>query len=106
MAVDYQIQDVESYREAELRFKAVMEIVYAFVLRSERPRMAMQQVGTALGLRSAGQSETELALMNQLTLQGFSKGVVRFLRMAQLPPALRLKSDADKATYRNLRKIS
>ena len=29
MSVEYQVQDVESYREAELRFKAVMEITTA-----------------------------------------------------------------------------
>jgi hypothetical protein len=38
--------------------------------------------------------ETEVALLNQVTRQDFSKGVTRFLRIAQLPPALGLKSDA------------
>ena len=38
--------------------------------------------------------ETEVALLNQVTRQDFSKGVTRFLRITQLPPALGLKSDA------------
>ena len=38
--------------------------------------------------------ETEVALLNQVTRQDFSKGVTRFLRIAQLPPALGSKSDA------------
>jgi hypothetical protein len=63
--------------------------------------MAMRQVGIALGLPSAArQSETELALLNQVTRQDFSKGVTKFLRIAQLPPALGLKSDAAKAAFR------
>jgi hypothetical protein len=33
-----------------MRFKIVMELAYEFVVQSERPRMAMQQVGIALGL--------------------------------------------------------
>lgn len=49
--------------------------------------MAMQQVGFALGLPSAArQSETELALLNQVTRQDFTKGVTQFLRIAQLLP--------------------
>jgi hypothetical protein len=64
--------------------------------------MAMQQVGIAPGLPGAArQSETELALLNQVTRQHFSKGVTKFLRIAQLPPALRIKSDAAKASFRN-----
>jgi hypothetical protein len=75
-----------------------MELAYEFVVQSERPRMAMQQVGVALGLPWATrQSETELALLNQVTREDFSKGVTKFLRMAQLPPALGIKSDAAKA---------
>jgi hypothetical protein len=44
-----------------------------------RPRMAMQQVGIALGLPGAArQSETELALLKQVNRQDSSKGVTKF----------------------------
>ena len=92
----------EAYRDAALRLVLVLEIAYDFVVQSDRPRMAMQQVGIALGLPSALRaSETELALLNQVTRQDFSKGVTRFLRVSQLPPALGIKSDAAKASFRN-----
>jgi hypothetical protein len=59
-------------------------------------------VGVALGLPGAArQSETELALLDHVTRQDFSKGVTKFLRIAQLPPALGIKSDAAKASFRN-----
>jgi hypothetical protein len=96
------LERVSSYREAALKFKSVMEVAYHFVVTSDRPRMAMQQVGIALGLPTAlKSSESELALLNQVTRQDFSKGVTKFLRMSQLPPALALKSEAQKAVYRN-----
>jgi hypothetical protein len=62
----------EAYRDAALRLVLVLEIAYDFVVQSDRPRMAMQQVGIALGLPSALRaSETELALLNQVTRQVF-----------------------------------
>jgi hypothetical protein len=92
----------EAYREAALRLIHVLEIAYDFVVQSERPRMAMQQVGIALGLPSAVKmSEIQLALLNQVTRQDFSKGVTKFLRVSQLPPAFGLKTDAAKSNFRN-----
>jgi hypothetical protein len=100
--IEPEVQDVGSYREAAMRFKIVMELAYDFVVKSERPRMAMQQVGVALGLPSVVKmSEIQLALLNQVTRQDFSKGVTKFLLIAQLPPALGIKSDAAKASFRN-----
>jgi hypothetical protein len=44
-------------------------------------------------------TEQEFALLNRVTEQDFSKGVTKFLRMAQLPPSLALKSDEAKFAY-------
>ena len=100
--IEPETQISEAYREAALRLVHLMEIAYDFVVQSDRPKMAMQQVGVALGLPSALRaSETELVLLNQVTRQDFSKGVTKFLRIAQLPPALGIKSDAAKAAFRN-----
>jgi len=41
-----------------------------------------------------------LALLNQVTRQDFSKGVTKFLRISQLPPAFGLKTDAAKSNFR------
>jgi hypothetical protein len=46
-------------------------------------------------------SEIQLALLNQVTRQDFSKCVTKFLRIAQLPPAPGIKADAAKAAFRN-----
>lgn len=100
--IEPEVQNIGSYREAAVKFKNVIEVAYDFVVQSERPRMAMQQVGIALGLPSALRtSETELALLNHVTRQDFSKGVTKFLRVSQLPPALGIKSDAAKAAFGN-----
>jgi hypothetical protein len=58
--IEPEVHVTESYREAALRLVLVLEIAYDFVVQSDRPRMAMQQVGIALGLPSALRtSETE-----------------------------------------------
>jgi len=100
--IEPETQISEAYRDAALRLVLVLEIAYDFVVQSDRPRMAMQQVGVALGLPSAlKMSEIQLALLNQVTRQDFSKGVTKFLRIAQLPAPLALKSEAAKAAFRN-----
>jgi hypothetical protein len=97
-------ENLSSHREAALLLRVVLEVAYEFVLQSSRPRMAMQQVGVALGLPSASRTtEAELALLNQVTRKDFSKGVTKFLRIAQLPAHLNLKPDAAKFAYRRYR---
>jgi hypothetical protein len=72
--IEAEVQNIESYRRAAMTFKNVMEVAQHFVVQSERPRMAMQRVGIALSLRApTEQSETELALLNQVTRQDLSK---------------------------------
>jgi hypothetical protein len=51
--IEPEIREIGSYREAPMKFRIVMELAYDFVVQSERPKMAMQQVGVALGLPSA-----------------------------------------------------
>jgi hypothetical protein len=100
--IEPEAQNTAAYRECALRLRRTLDFVYEFVCQSQRPRMAMQQVGVALGLPAARQmSEQDFALLNQVTRQDFSKGVTKFLRIAQLPPALGIKSDAAKASFRN-----
>ena len=100
--IEPELPQTAAYREAALRLRAVLDIAYEFVCQSQRPRMAMQQIGVALGLPSALRTtEAELALLNQVTRQDFSKGVTQFLRITQLPPALTLKPDAAKLAYRH-----
>jgi hypothetical protein len=99
-----QPEQSEAFRDAALRLIPILEIIYYFVNNSSRPRTAIQQVDVALGIPAAlAHSEHEFALINQVTRQDFSKGVVKFLRMAQLPPSLTLKSDAARAAYQYCR---
>jgi hypothetical protein len=66
--IEPDVKNIGSYRAAAVKFKNVMELAYDFVVQSEHPRMATQQVSIALGLPHANrQSETELALLNQVT---------------------------------------
>jgi hypothetical protein len=100
--IEPEIEYAEAFREASLRFAYVLEIAYHFVVTSDRPRMAMQQIAVALGLPAARQmSEQEFALLNQVTRQDFSKGVTKFLRISGLPPAFGLKSDETKLNLRD-----
>jgi hypothetical protein len=100
--IEPEIEQSEAYRQAALRFLYVLEILYDFVVQSDRPRMAMQQVGLAMGIPAAAKmTEQEFALLNQVTRQDFSKGVTKFLRVSQLPPAFGLKSDESKLGYRH-----
>lgn len=95
-------RETAPYRECALRLLSVLEIAYDFVCQSQRPRMAMQQVGVALGIPAAlRMTEQEFALLNQVARDDFSEGVTKFLRVSQLPPALALKADAAKAAYRD-----
>jgi hypothetical protein len=81
-----------AYREASLRLLPVLEIIYHFVAQSDRPRMAIQQEALRLGFPTALRtSEAELALLNHVTRQAFSKFVAHFLIISQLPPALASK---------------
>lgn len=99
-----ELETPASYREASQRLLYVLEIAYDFVVQSDRPRMAMQQVGFALGIPAASNmSEQDFALLNQVTRQDFSKGVTKFLRVSQLPPSFGSKSDEAKFAYRNCR---
>lgn len=98
-----ELPNTEAYREASLRLKTVLEIAFSFIQQSRNPRLAVAQISVALGLpNAAGISEEQHALTYQVTRQGFSKGVVQFLRMSQLPPSFSLKSEEARATYRHL----
>ncbi|SRR5258707_5130717 len=100
--IEPEIEFTEAYRQAALRFLFVLEVAYDFVVQSDRPRMAMQQIGMAMGIPAAAKlSEQEFALLNQVTRQDFSKGVTKFLRVSQMPPAFGLKSDEAKNISRD-----
>jgi hypothetical protein len=77
--IEPEIRETAAYREASLNFARVFGLAYEFVMQSDRPRMAMQQIGVALGLpQTLKMSEQQFALLNQVTRQDFSKGVTKF----------------------------
>jgi len=51
--IEAEVQNIGSYRRAAMTFKNVMEVAQHLVVQSERPRMAIQQVGIAFRLPSA-----------------------------------------------------
>jgi hypothetical protein len=95
------LESAGSYREASKHLLYVLEIAYGIVMQSDKPKMAMAAIGSAMGIPAAVRtSPGEYALLNGVTKQAFSKVVTQFLRESQLPPALSCKSEEAKLSYR------
>ena len=89
------------YRMAAVRLATVLEAVYHFTHTSRNKTVATQQWAMALGLPSVrGQSVTQVAHSLNVSKQDLSKGITRFLSLANLEPAFGLKSDKAKLSYR------
>lgn len=106
---DPALQDVPAFEwppgteplQTRFRFFGLLQVIDTHMSKTEDARMGWTQIAIAMGLPSTrGLSTTAIAAELGVTKQAVSRGCVNFLRMAQLPPAFGLKSEAARQAYR------
>ena len=99
-----EIDEQAAIREAQKRFRFIIDRAVAFVIDADDSELAAWQVAFALGSPSCmGQTMVQKGQELGVGKAAISKGATAFCRMTDLPPSSYMLSKGAQNSYRDLR---